>query len=303
MINRRNFLKTSIAGTAFISLPITIKAMFNRVTDRLVILHTNDVHSHLDPFPLDHERFPGMGGFANRAALVNKIRETNEHVLLFDSGDIFQGTPYFNFYEGRLELQLMSKIGYDAATLGNHEFDNGLESLANQVQHASFPFVSSNYQLDNTPLDGKVLPWIIFKRGNIKVGVVGLGINPEGLVSPVNFRGLTYLDPVTAGEETAKMLKHTKGCDIVVALSHLGFQMSQGRVDDLTVAASTKNIDIILGGHSHRFMEVPELISNAAGKPVIVLQSGFGGVRMSRLDIVAERGETFVSTRQYVLNN
>lgn len=303
MLNRRNFIKTTLAGSAFLALPTTGRAFFGHSPERIVILHTSDLHSQIDPFPDNHSRFPGMGGFARRAALISSIRKENQHVLLLDSGDIFQGTPYYNFYEGRLELQLMSKMGYDASTLGNHEFDNGMESLSQQLPHATFPFVSTNYQVENTVLEGKTKPWIVIQKGKIKIGIVGLGIDPNGLVNTNNYAGLKYLDPIATGDETARMLKKNQKCHYVIALSHLGYKMSHGRVDDLTLAADTRHIDLILGGHSHRTMEEPEYVINKAGKPVAIIHSGASGVRLGRIDLVFDKGETRLESNPYQVKN
>ncbi|ASB48004.1 bifunctional metallophosphatase/5'-nucleotidase [Alkalitalea saponilacus] len=258
---------------------------------RITILHTNDLHSHIEPLPENHGRFPGMGGFARISTIINQIRENTEHVLVFDSGDMFQGTPYFNFYEGSLELRLMSKMGYDAATLGNHEFDNGIESLSNQLKYANFPFISTNYDVEGTLLDGKIKEYHIIETGGIRIGIIGLGVDPDGLVAPHHVDGLKWLDPVVTGDKTAELLKTQYHCDIIIALSHLGFDMGEDRFDDLKVAAQSHHIDVILGGHTHRFMEEPRFVTNLSGKEVIIWQSGQNGVQMGRLDFVFRRGK------------
>ena len=291
MQNRRDFIKKALAGAALLAIPTGSQAFKRNKGTRIVILHTSDVHSHIDPMPMNHSRYPGMGGFAQIAAVVNKIRKENDHVLLLDSGDIFQGTPYFNFYEGSLELELMTKMGYDAATLGNHEFDNGLESLNKQLQHSGFPFVSANYSFENTPLSDKIAPWLIINKGPVKVGITGLGINPERLIAPSNYKGMVWSDPIAAGEATAKMLKEEQGCDLVIALSHLGLMMGKGRIDDYQLAAASKHIDIILGGHTHTFLDAPIVETNASGKQVLILHSGEHGVRMGRLDLLFNRDQ------------
>jgi 5'-nucleotidase len=301
MQNRRNFIKTAIAGSAIVSMPFGAQAFFGRPTPRLTLLHTNDVHSQIDPFPLNHARFPGMGGFAQRAALINTIRSENEHVLLLDSGDIFQGTPYFNYYEGGLELQLMSKMKYDAATLGNHEFDNGIGSLNRQLVHANFPFINTNYDFTGTLLESKIMPWKTFQKGQIKIGVIGLGVNPDGLIAPSNFDGIKYNDPIAVGDETARMLKEKEKCQLVIALSHLGFKMDDGIPDDLQLATNTQYIDIILGGHTHTFMNEPVIETNTAGKQVIIHQSGQSGVRLGRIDLLFEKEEIKTTNTQYDL--
>lgn len=299
MQNRRNFIKTALTGSAILTMPFGANAFFGQKHSRLVLLHTNDVHSQIDPFPNDNVLFPGMGGFARRAALVDKIRSENEHVLLLDSGDIFQGTPYFNYYQGSLELKLMSKGKYDAATLGNHEFDNGIEGLHRQLQYASFPFINSNYDFTGTLLEGKIKPWKIFKKGPVRIGIIGLGIDPQGLIATSNYKGITFNDPITVGDSIAKMLKEKEKCHIVIALSHLGLKMDFGRIDDLQVAAKTRYIDIILGGHTHTFMNEPIIETNAASKKVLILHSGQNGVRLGRIDLIFEKEKIKSSSTQY----
>ncbi len=299
MQNRRIFIKTALTGSAFFALPIGVHAIFGDKETNITILHTNDVHSHIEPMPLNHGRFPGMGGFARRGALINKIRSENQHVLLLDSGDIFQGTPYFNFFEGKLELQLMSKMGYDAATLGNHEFDNGIENLNKQLQFADFPFINSNYNFGSTILASKILPWKIFRKGRVRVGIIGLGIDPGGLIAKSNFEGITYNHPASVGDSTAKMLKEKYKCNIVIALSHLGFKMDFDRIDDLKVASSTHYIDIILGGHTHTFMNEPVKVNNASGNPVIINQTGQNGVRLGRIDLQFSKERINFTGKQY----
>lgn len=283
MNSRRSFIKKSLAGAALLAFPLSGEAFFKRGSTRIVILHTSDLHSRIDPFPNDHPRYPGKGGFAQRAAQIQKIRTENEHVLLFDSGDILQGTPYFNFYKGQPEFELMSRMGYDAATLGNHEFDNGLEALNQLLPHADFPFISANYHFENTALKGKTIPWKIFQKGRVKIGVLGLGIDPKGLIAASNYSRMEWSNPLETGEATAAYLKQ-QGCHLVVALSHLGLQMDRGRYDDMQLAAHSTNIDLILGGHTHSFMERPLLTQNAVGKEILILHSGQHGVQMGRLD-------------------
>ena len=302
MNNRRDFIKTVLLGTTFLAMPDPAKAIFARKPLKLVILHTNDTHSHLDPLPDNVSNFAGLGGVARRAGLVNKIRSENEHVLLFDSGDIFQGTPYFNFCEGKIELQLMSKLKYDAATLGNHEFDNGIDSLAQQLQYAEFPFINSNYDVAGTALENKIEKWRIIEKGNLRIGIIGLGINPAGLVPESHYKGMKYNDPVETGDATAKMLKEEKKCHFVIALSHLGFRMTNV-IDDEKVAAQTEYIDLILGGHTHTFMKEPKTIINKKGNPVIIQQSGMYGICLGRLDFVFENDKIKTESKLYSIES
>ncbi|MDR2928540.1 MAG: metallophosphoesterase [Cytophagaceae bacterium] len=297
MQNRRNFIKTIIGGSALAALPASAYTFWGRETQKLVILHTNDTHSRIDPIPNDGSQYAGMGGVARRMTLIDKIRREHEHVLLLDSGDIFQGTPYFNFYDGKLELQLMTRMKYDASTLGNHEFDNGIDNLSHQLQYAGFPFINTNYDVSETALNGKLKRSHIIQKGNLRIGLIGLGINPKGLIADSNYKGMLYNAPVQTGDLEAKMLKEKEHCHLVIALSHLGLKMDA--IDDLKVAAQTRHIDLIIGGHTHTFMETPEMVTNLNGNPVVIQQAGTAGICLGRLDVVFEQGEAKTTSRIY----
>lgn len=266
-------------------LPNLVTAAGARRSPRLTILHTNDWHSRIDPFPEDGGRNAGQGGALRRAALIRQIREVEPNVLLFDSGDIFQGTPYFNFFMGELEMKLMSQMGYDAATIGNHDFDGGLENLAVQSRKANFPMLCSNYDFTATPMESLVQPYRVFERGGIRVGVFGLGIELDGLVPQPLYGKTQYREPVSVANRTALHLRSRQKCDVVVCLSHLGYRYSGDKVSDVVVAAESENIDIILGGHTHTFLEEPVTVDNRKGEPVIINQVGFAGLRLGRLDV------------------
>jgi 5'-nucleotidase len=268
----------------------------------LTILHTNDVHSHIDPFPPNHPHFPNLGGFARRMKLINQLRAENQNLLLLDAGDTFQGTPYFNIFGGELEFKLMSRMKYDAVTLGNHEFDNGMIHLANQLKHADFPFVCTNYQFESTPLQSKTIPWLILERGPFKIGIIGMGIDPSGLITPANTDGMQWTDPLKKGEETALMLKKEQKCNLVIALSHLGFesQIPEG-ASDMRVAANSSNIDLIIGGHSHTFLDTPRLVKNRQNRGVLINQMGWGGVRLGRIDLTMGRKGLFFCNKTYLI--
>ncbi len=282
--NRRHFIKQLVTGTAALSAsPMLFSCSKKQVN--LTILHTNDVHSQIEPLGADHHKFPNGGGFAKRATIVSEIRKNAEQVLLLDCGDIFQGTPYFNFYKGKLEIELMNKMAYDAATIGNHEFDNGIEELARQVKNAKFPFVCSNYNFEDTPMKGLTLPFKTFDKGEIKVGVFGIGIELEGLVNSKAFGNTKYADPIQIANATAKVLKDKEKCDYVICLSHLGYRYRDNKVSDVVVAESSKDIDLILGGHTHTFMEEPAKVKNSDGREVLINQVGWGGVQLGRLDV------------------
>ncbi|MFC3197762.1 bifunctional metallophosphatase/5'-nucleotidase [Parapedobacter deserti] len=290
-LDRRHFLKQAgiIAScSAMGGLPYTALA----TTDEhvaLTILHTNDVHSRIEPFPMDGSRNQGLGGVARRATLVERIRKEQRNVLLLDAGDIVQGTPYFNLFGGRVELELMSKLRYDAATLGNHEFDNGLEGLKKMLPYANFPFLTANYDFGNTRLKGKTRDYVIFKKQGLRIGVFGLGIQLDGLVDPNHHRDVRYLDPVTTGNRIAERLKHDYKCNLIVCLSHLGYRYEDNQVSDQVLAANTGYIDLIIGGHTHTFMPKPEHVRNRCGDLTTITQVGFGGISLGRLDYLFER--------------
>ena len=289
--NRRDFLKSGGAAAALLVLSASPFAAFAKEeTLQLTILHTNDVHSRIEPFPMDGSRNQGMGGVARRAALIKKIRAEQKNVLLLDAGDIFQGTPYFNMFGGELEMKLMSDMGYDAATMGNHDFDNGIAGFVKQMPHANFPFLVSNYDFNNTDLKGKTQPYKIFKKQGLKIGVFGLGIELAGLVDKKNYGDIIYQDPIAKANEMAAILKNDHHCDLIVCLSHLGYKYKEEKVSDLILAKSTRNIDLVIGGHTHTFMKAPEDIKNLDGKITTVNQVGFAGINLGRLDYFFQQG-------------
>lgn len=291
-VNRRRFLQQ--AGTLLVSggiagsLPLQALANDPEFTT-LTILHTNDVHSRIEPFPMDGSRNQGLGGAARRATLIDQIRKEQKNVLLLDAGDTVQGTPYFNLFGGTLEMDLMNKMGYDAATFGNHEFDNGLEKLADMVRQAKFPFLVSNYDLTSTPLHGLTRPYQIFNKSGLKIGVFGLGIELDGLVDPLLCQGVKYNYPVAVATEMVNRLRQDLGCDLVICLSHLGYQYRDDKVSDKVLAANTSGIDLIIGGHTHTFLSEPEQVKNRAGEITVINQVGFGGINLGRIDFVFER--------------
>lgn len=288
-INRRNFIKAGGIASAAVALSINALDSFaNGRLQKLTILHTNDVHSRIEPFPMDGSRNQGLGGVARRAALINQIRSEQANVLLLDAGDIFQGTPYFNKFGGELELKLMSIMQYDAATLGNHDFDNGVEGFQKQMHHANFPILCANYDFSNTTLDKATLPFKIFNKGGLKIGVFGLGIQLKGLVDPHNYGETQYLDPIVKGNEIASQLKNDHHCDLIICLSHLGYSYKSDMISDQLLAKNTRNIDLIIGGHTHTFMEIPEDIKNLDGQITTINQVGFAGINLGRIDYYFE---------------
>ncbi|HSV76793.1 MAG TPA: metallophosphatase [Bacteroidales bacterium] len=302
-LSRRKFLAmagvTGAAALGGFSLWASIKQNLKKVT----ILHTNDTHSRLDPFPASDPQFPGMGGYARRAAFVRQARLQDPELLLLDSGDIFQGTPYFNLFGGVPELKLMSQMGYDAATMGNHEFDNGLQGFYDVLPNAQFPFVSSNYDFSRTQLHDKVKPHLVFRRNGVKIGIYGLGINLAGLVSPVQIGDTVYLDPVEMARETESQLKNRHNCDLIICLSHLGFQYSHDQISDMKLAGETYFTDVILGGHTHTLLDPPVVANNARNQPVTIAQTGFGGVRIGLIEAIFNENtnEKFVESNTKII--
>lgn len=287
MQNRRKFIRQSAmaAGALLVGRnAIAAESVMHAREHKLTILHTNDTHSRMDPFPMDGSRNEGQGGVAPRATLIEQLRNAADHVLLLDAGDIFQGTPYFNIYKGEPEIKAMTAMGYDACTIGNHDFDAGIENLALQMkQHARFSTVISNYDFSGTPMESVAVPYRIINKGKIKIGILGVGIELDGLV-PQNLYGATrYLDPVQKANEVAAVLK-AKGCDMIICLSHLGYKYESNKISDLTFAKETENIDLIIGGHTHTFLDKPNVLQNKSGKEVIVNQVGWAGLRLGQLD-------------------
>ena len=290
-MKRRNFIQNIVLGTGTLLVSPSLFGQENlKRKKRLVILHTNDTHSTIEPFPSKHSKFPNMGGVSKRHTILQKIRSEEEHVLLLDAGDIFQGTPYFNTFNGELEMKLMSLLQYDAATMGNHDFDIGLEGFLNAQQFANFPFLCANYDFSETILSGKTKAYHIFHKAGIKIGVFGIGVALKGLVSIDNYGNTRYFDPISTANKIASELK-SKSCDLVICLSHLGFEYENKSINsDRKLAAETQNIDIILGGHTHTFFDKPLVLKNSKNKDVLVNQVGWGGVYLGRIDIDVESG-------------
>lgn len=291
-MNRRTFLYKSAVGSvssAFLGFPF--QALGDPDVMKITLLHTNDVHSRIEPFPMDGSRNQGRGGAAKRAAIINQIRQEESHILLLDSGDIFQGTPYFNFFAGELEFKLMSQMGYDAGTIGNHDFDAGIDGLEKQLIHTNFPLVISNYDFSNTIMNTKTKPYIVLEKGEAKIGIFGLGIELKGLVPQALYLETQYQDPITVGNKIAATLKHDEKCDLVICLSHLGYRYREDKVSDQILADYSYDIDIILGGHTHTFMDKPDIRNNKRGKPVVINQVGWAGLLLGRLDIHLEKNK------------
>ncbi len=281
MSNRRNFIKQSSLGV--LGLSILPQLSFAKQGDvKITILHTNDMHSHIHPFTSGRNK--GLGGMAQRAGLINKIRETEDHILLLDAGDIFQGTPYFNFYGGELEFKLMSEMKYDAVTLGNHDFDNGLEGFEKQLHHANFPFLIANYDFTDTILKDKFKPYKVFNKGGIKIGVFGIGIELDGLVPKKLYGNTIHMDPIETANKYATLLKKEEKCNLVICLSHLGFKYKNDKVSDMVLATQSRDIDLIIGGHTHTFLENPIRVQNIDKEDVLINQVGWAGINLGKVD-------------------
>jgi 5'-nucleotidase len=304
---RRGFLGASIAAGLSLSLPKGLSSLYTppraaiwaplleplKGETLITILHTNDTHSQIDPILENDKTYAGKGGVARRATLVKRVRRENPNTLMIDAGDVLQGTPYFNFYKGEVEYKAMSLIGYDAGTIGNHEFDNGVESLAKAMQFANFDIVSTNYDVRGSALESKVKAQVVKEVGGLRIGLFGLGISPTGLITPDNFKPLLYLDPVRTAREVTKRLREQEKCTLVLGMSHLGYYPNPQRdeVGDTQVAAQVEGIDFIASGHTHTFMDKPVLQKNPAGKDTIIFQVGRSGIYVGRVDFTMRDGK------------
>ena len=300
-MKRREFITKTAAGSALVIGGMGLQSFEAPEIKTLTLLHTNDVHSHIDPFPVNDPKYPNEGGAARRATLIQQVRQEQgeDNVLLLDAGDVFQGTPYFNYYGGELEIKLMSMMKYDIATMGNHDFDNGIDGFLKQLPHAAFPFVSANYDFKNTVLNGIVEPYKIFTKNGIKVGVFGLGVELNGLVDKRLYKETVYLNPIEIAQDMSRILKVDKKCDLVICLSHLGFTYGNDsqKVSDLVLARATKNIDLIIGGHTHTFLSTPYIEKNSDGQEVMINQVGCYGLNLGRIDFTFESGKKTSSGR------
>jgi 5'-nucleotidase len=308
MISRRKFLSGAATLGAVCATPWQIKSFFSTRANPtlatpllkplagetvITVIHTNDTHSQIDPFPADDRLFPGKGGVARRATLVKRVRQENPNTLLIDAGDAFQGTPYFNFYKGEVEYKSMSQIGYDAATIGNHEFDNGVAALAAAMKFATFDIVSSNYDVHGTELESRVKRYIVREVAGVRIGLFGLGVGPTALITPANFKGVTYLDPVETSRAVVKELKDKERCSLILCMSHLGYYRvpKENEIGDSQVAAQVDGIDFIASGHTHTFMQKPVVQKQPSGNDTIIFQVGRSGINLGRVDFRMRDGK------------
>jgi 5'-nucleotidase len=287
MKTRRSFVKKcSFSSIGLIGLRnFTLDEMPKEEVRRLIIAHTNDMHSHIDPFPANDPKFPGQGGMESRASEIDKLRAAHHDILLLDSGDIFQGTPYFNFFGGSLELKLMSLMGYDASTMGNHDFDGGMDGFIKAKESANFPFICSNYEMSDSPLTGHTLSHTLLKKNGLKIGLFGLGVELEGLVEKRNFEGVRYMDPMETAKKKIELLRKDLKCDLVICLSHLGYEYESKKISDRVLAKEVSGIDLILGGHTHTFLESPVIVRHDSGWETRINQVGWAGVKLGLIDL------------------
>lgn len=281
-MNRRRLLITGAALAAATCLP---RRLLAGDTTRVVLLHTNDTHSRLDPFPMDGGRYEGLGGVARRKTLIDRIRKAEPNVLVTDSGDVFQGTPYFNFFGGVPEYEAMSRLGYDLATLGNHDFDSGVDTLKKAMEHATFQFVCANHRITDPALAARVKPYVVKTFGDVRIGVFGLSVAFEGLVAPQLHAGVEYLDVREAARGAVAALRETEKVHAVVALTHLGMTDEPHSPGDVTLAKEVGGIDLILGGHSHSWLKKPKLVTSPGGGTTQIQQVGFAGIWLGRVDL------------------
>jgi 5'-nucleotidase len=295
-MDRRTFLSSLAAAMAAARAPIWAGEPPSQ--GRITLLHTNDTHSRIEPFGPGNGNLSGLGGMARRATLVKQLRQQLGPVLLLDAGDTFQGTPYFNRYKGRLDYQLMRMVGYDAGTLGNHDFDNGVGMLVEamtsmeQLKHKNppFSFVNCNFNFKGAPELGKrVSPYLIREFPGIRIGIAGVGVAFAGLVAPKNHEGIDWKDPYESLKPIVQRLREVEKVDLVVVLSHLGYNLNGTAPDDLQMPGQVAGIDAIIGGHSHTFLETPTKVPQAKGE-TLIFQVGFGGVNLGRMDFALARG-------------
>jgi 5'-nucleotidase len=313
MPTRRKFLGAMIVGSAALSLSTKSLARLSSINSSealaapliraqagetlITILHTNDTHSQIDPLPANDKQHPGLGGVARRATLVKRIRRENPNSLLVDAGDVFQGTPYFNFFRGEVEYKAMSAMGYDVGTLGNHEFDNGVESLAAALKYANFDLVNANYDMRGTPLENRVKPYVVRDVGGVRVGLFGMGFQLEGYYPPDRYTGIKFLDRVSVARDAVRALREREGCALVVCLSHMGYYEPRkgNEFGDSQLVAQVDGIDFIASGHSHIFMEKPVMAKQPSGRETMIFQVGKSGIYLGRVDFTMRAGRITAS--------
>ena len=302
MISRKEFLKKSsiLAAGSVVPFGLMASPVDSGNKPDITILYTNDTHARLDPFPVNANRFAGLGGIAQRAALVNKIRAEHRNVLLLDAGDVFQGTPWFDVYGGKVDLHLMSEMKYDAMAVGNHEFDRGPDGFAEAATKAGFPILAANYIVRNTPLNSFVQRMLIKELAGFRIGIFGIGIDFDGVVDRSLTGDVRSADPVSNAKQMADFLRNSRRCDYIICLSHLGYSYEDGRMDDLKLASRVDGIDLIIGGHTHTFLDEPVFVQKEMDKYTAITQMGHSGVRLGRMDIsFSDSGSAYTLDSSY----
>jgi 5'-nucleotidase len=281
-MKRREFL----AGTAALGATLLSTRGYAAVgpTDRVTLLHTNDTHSRLEPF--EKGKLQGQGGIARRAALIARIRREQPHTLVLDAGDIFQGTPYYNAFGGCAEFETMTAAGYDAVTLGNHDFDKGVDALVAAMAFARFSFLNANFDIDDPGLRSRVVPSEVRVVGGRRIGLFGLGVSFKNLVSAALHKGVRYRTPAPVARETVERLRRDEGVDAVVLISHLGYFGHDGEPGDVDLAEAVPGIDLIVGGHTHTFLEAPHWVRPKTPQACAIVQVGSSGTHLGQVDLV-----------------
>ena len=283
-MNRKKFIKLSssvFAGSILI--PKELESSLHPIKNELVIIHTNDFHSRFEPFPATHKTWGNQGGIAKLKTLIDDYRARYKNILLLDSGDVWQGTPYFNVFKGYPELEWMKNANYQATTIGNHDFDLGIDHLVDLRKKYDIPTVLCNYQIEHSGFKELVRPYLIIKNKNIKIGITGVAIDFKDLLPQKAYEGITYQDPIEPLQKVVNNLREDQKCDLVIVLSHLGYKYESDKIDDLKLAQNTYGIDAILGGHTHTFLDKPTIIANKLGKTTIVNQAGWAGLQLGKL--------------------
>lgn len=294
-MNRKDFLKYIAAASVFPQIAFAKQMQSDFALRKITILHTNDTHARIDPFPKDHSKYADLGGFARRVSYVKQVRKENPNTLLLDAGDVFQGTPYFNMYKGKLDYQLMSDLKYDATTLGNHEFDNGVEGLLDAMSVLKFPIVVSNLWIERNDLANQIKNYLIKEINGVRIGIFGLAVDFPGLVLAENHKGISYRDPISVARGIAHNLHHYLKCDYVICLSHLGYKYEDNRPSDMVLANAENEIDLIIGGHTHTFLDEPVLVKRKNGKDVIINQVGYSGINVGKIDLFFNEKSNFIA--------
>ena len=304
MGSRRSFIKqASLLSVGYSAAGRLLLNFDEEQSSTLTILYTNDTHARLDPFPENARQFAGLGGIAKRASLIKKIRYEQENVLLLDAGDVFQGTPWFDVYGGSVDFELMTEIGYDAMAIGNHEFDRGPDGFAEAAKKAGFPILAANYLARDTPMNPFLQDQIIKEFDGFRVGIFGLGIKLNGVVDPSLSGDVRSFDPVRTAERSVESLRNFYSCDYIICLSHLGYEQELGGIGDEMLAKTVSGIDLIIGGHTHSFLEKPVSVTNPSGKITRITQMGHSGVRLGRIDLPITKPEIVnkISSRYYTI--